>query len=120
MITITQAEAVKAYLKVLEIYKQPMNPQISRKLYTLKNKLKESFDFQGDQETKIINKYNGTPLENGAFHFEGEGVIEKVTEEIQELANTEVTIDMEPIDLLSQNIQISGEDIESIQAFIVL
>lgn len=94
------------------------SPATSRKLFSLKNLTKPAFEFYQEEEKKIITDLGGKIAEDNTIIFaeEKEGFA-KLTEGRKKLRECEweIAIDKPIIFHDSEGIQISGNEIETLQ-----
>lgn len=94
------------------------SPATSRKLFTLKQLVKPAFEFYQEEEKKLIADLNGKIAEDNTIIFsdEKEG-FKKLAEGRTELMKSEweIQIDKPVIFRDAEGVQISGNDIETLQ-----
>lgn len=121
----TQLQISKAHETLVELYKIKFPTQISKPVYVLKNLTKDTWEFMSNEETKIIQSYNGILNNDGSFLFSGENAkerYEKCFSELNQLHNLEVELAFIPITITkaeSNDKPISGEMIEKLEGFVI-
>jgi len=91
------------------------------KIYSLKTKMRDAYQFQIEQEKKIISEYGGVYDENGALSFPNKLEFSKFRDAILELNDVELDVSIEPIVLIMEQIKdidISPADIEALEGFV--
>ena len=120
MINITQSAAIDAYYAFEDIYKQKMKPEIALDIFRLRQHLKKQYEFQIERERQIIEDYCGQRNAEGNIVFPDEEKYNGAQAELKELADSIISVDAKPINLLKENILISPENINQIIPFIIL
>lgn len=95
--------------------------QISYKLYKLKKKIDEIFQFEVDSEKKSISLYNGTIQQDGTITFQNKSDCEACTEAITNILNTALDEDIEPVRIpmnVATDIKVSPEMIDHLDGFV--
>lgn len=107
---IYQKNIINGYKKINELNNIKLPAAISLKLYRFKNKLKEYYDWQSEEEKKIFEEY-GAKFEDGKITLEEENKIQEFAERLNSMGSIEVDIDkMEiPVEVFGE---ISVEDLE--------
>lgn len=127
-----QKEAVKAYLAVRDLNQQKVSSvKLAKQIFDLYQILQKYWDFQGQEEIKINERYPDIDFAQGKINMneipaeKRQELIEKVNQinaELRELGETEIDdlkfekiiieLDREP------NLMMSGDDIGALQSFI--
>ena len=121
----TQLQVTQAYKTLVELYRIKFPTQTSKPIYNLKNLCKDIYEFVTIEESKIIQSYNGTLNADGSIAFHGNDRKERMENcfnELNQLHETEVELAFSPITITkveSNNKPISGEDIETLEGFII-
>ena len=87
----TQGEAVKAYGTIIRMG-QKATGAAAFSLFRLKKELKEIFEFQNEEEQKIVQKFDGQIIEGGILVIADKEKREKAIAEIEELHKMECDI----------------------------
>lgn len=88
-------------------------------LFRMKNALKESVDFQVEEELKLVNEYGGVITDKGSIIIADKEKREAFLTARKELGEMECQIEMEPVKLsLDKNPDITMEDIEQLDGFV--
>ena len=126
-----QREAVKAYLAVKDLNKQKMSSgRTAKKIFDLYCILQKYWEFQGQEEIKVNQRYPNLDFEKGSVNMEGMSPEERaktletvasVNRELNQIGETE--IDLVPEKFVIEfdeepNLKISGEDIGALEKFI--
>lgn len=114
-----QAQIVTAYNIINKLSDKKINLSTAFQIYKLKNKLKEYYDFQFEEEKKLLDLYNGI-IDNGSLNFSNQEDANKFVEEMQKIADIEQDLEISPVLLsCSENIQLSVNEIKQLEGFIV-
>lgn len=117
----TQGKAVGALIAINRISRQQMPSFAAYKLFRLRKKLKDTAEFQGEQEEKLVAELGGTIDDLGRVTFtenKAEKEVEYATRH-KELEEMECEIDTERIMMTFKEIrEISPADIEALDEFI--
>lgn len=112
---------VNGYKALERLYSQKLPMADAYRIYQLKGKISDVYQFQMEQEVKIIDEHNGVRGDNGDISFPDELEFAKFRDAIIELNETELDVNVEPViipmDHVS-NINISPADIESLEGFV--
>lgn len=114
----TQNKAVNAYIALLKLYRMTLKGKTARDLYMLKSKLEPSWNFQRDEQEKYLQACNGTADENGTLKFNSIEDRDKFDEKVNEIAEVEVELDITPVQIKCDDVEISGADIEALIGFV--
>lgn len=124
-----QMDAVKAYVSVRDLNKQKMSSGLlAKKVFDLYKALQPAWDFYTQEEKKIYENHpsydssiNGIKI-TGSDEDKAVAIneVQQISKEFEQLNNLETEIDFEPfeIDLSSENLKLSGEDIGNLMPFI--
>lgn len=128
----TQFEAVKAYISLKALNSQRTSGKIAKKIFDLMTLLKPSWDFQVQEENKVYEKYpmldpktmtidlGKTPEERN----ERTKMAVEIKKAFDDFGGTEFVLPENldqykfHIDLDSENLKLSGEDIANLAPFI--
>jgi len=111
-----QKDAVKAY-KALSRMKGATG-QPAFQLFKLKKKLKDIFDFQGEEQLKLVEKYNCDISENGLVKIDDEETKKKFFEEWETIGD--VDCEIEPVKIpISLLPNITLDEIEALDGFVI-
>jgi len=113
-----QSQMVNAY-KVLEnLSKQTMPIKTAYAVHKLRGKLKPAFDFQVEQEERLIEKLN-PKIENGSLFFQNVDDAQEWKDEMIAVGNMESDIEFEPIKIsINDDLQISLDNIDALEGFV--
>lgn len=113
-----QSQIIAAYNVINKLSDQKINLGTAFQIYKLKNKLKEYYDFQFEEEKKLLLAYEGT-ISDGSLNFANEENANKFVNEMQKIGDIEHDIDISPVLLsCSENIELSIKEIEQLKGFI--
>jgi hypothetical protein len=129
--TVTQNEAMRGYLSLMGLNKQKISSgKVAKQLYDLSQKLKGPYDFQIQEEKKILESYpdfdphlNGIRID-GKTPEEREKIdkdLKEIDKQFKEIAELDVEIDHEPFEFdldRFNTVEISPEDIGNLEKFI--
>ncbi len=94
----------------------------SRNLYMLSKQLEDAYNFEVEQEKKLIEKYHGEITQGGLVHFptptDGDGF----KKEIAELNNLDVEVDFDPVTINCDGLDdqlITPHDIACLDGFVI-
>lgn len=119
-----QKDIVKAFHTLEKYEKKDLPLKVSYALFKVKNKIKDQVEFQLTKEREIYSKYKPIPQDDGALKFESEEQAREFaiefSEKIDEVADMEVELEgfKKPVIPLDQIVDMSVEDIESLEPFI--
>ena len=109
----TQAQAVKAYTTIIRLGKRATG-KTAFALFKLKSQLKDVVEFLSEEETKLIDKYNGSVDETGRVHIEDAEKMKEFIREKSELDNIDIDAAITTVNVNPD--QIAGINIEEIEA----
>lgn len=119
MIYTTQSKAVVAYKTINKISGGNLPLPVAFALFKMKKKLAAQFEFQIEQEQKIIEECKASVDAEGNWTFESEEDKKAFVERLTEVSNMPVEIDIDPQTIpLNANIELSVEDMEALENFI--
>ena len=95
----TYQQIVNAKQAIDEIGKLHFPIRISYELFKLKKRVEQLFEFEVDQEKKLVEKYGGQIKNNGSILFDSKEITETFGNEMAELLKTEVEEEFEPVDI---------------------
>lgn len=124
-----QADIIKACIALDKIMRQDTSLAVSRKVFDMRNKLQNAWNFQVSEESKIAARHpNVDPVKSSVQYSinneeEKEARIQELNsyvKEMEELGNMEQDIDVEPfsISVSQEDIKMAGNDIKALQGFI--
>lgn len=115
-----QLKIIETY-KILEKYKkEPWSLPSSRKLYDLKTRLQKEWDFQYEEEQKLLDELQPEITEEG-MKFASTEDADKYRNLIKELSDMDVEIEGLPVhipDAGNEKVHIPTEDIEKLEGFV--
>lgn len=107
MIKTTVKKASDAYIYINDFLNQPLPAKVGFKFFSLRNKLKEHFDYACIQEKKAIERFGANVGDDRKLKFENNENAVEYIKFMNETFNCEVEIDAEPIDISSLGDNIS-------------
>lgn len=116
-----ESKLVNGYKAIERLYANKLPMQDAFRIYNLKSTIKEIYNFQMEQELKIIAENHGERKENGDLSFPTELDFARFRDAILELNEVELDVQVEPVVLRMdhiQNIEISPADIEALEGFV--
>ena len=125
---IKQKNGVKAYKVLQKLNAQETSGSLALKIFKAMNVFQLIWDFQIQEEKKIMEKYPDFDPMTGSINVEAKGgnkeeainEIKKIDQELTDLANLDTDIDFEPfiISLDGESIKLSGQDIKDLTGFV--
>lgn len=114
----TQRQAVMAFVTLNQMSAKSMNSFTAYKLFKLKKALKDTVDFQAEQEIKLANELGGEITEDGRLNLP-EGKTQEYRDKHKELEDMECEIDREKTEIHMKELpNISMADMEILEPFI--
>ena len=119
-----QSKIIQAYKALTNLSQQKLPLSVSHKLWTLARTLQPHWEFQTNEEAKVLEKYNPTPCDDGSMDF---GSAERAREckaeyekTVAEIAELDIDLgDFKKITLhLDDKIDISIGEIEALSEFV--
>lgn len=92
-----QYQINKAYSALGRLANMPLPVRVARDLYMLSKQLDDSYNFELEQEKKLIAKYNGVFTNDGGVTFANSEDANAFGEELTELNNLEVDVEFDPV-----------------------
>lgn len=115
----TQGKAVSAYLALTRMGQVRLPSTVAYKLFKLKSALKGAYDFQAEEEQKMIDEFGGKMLENGQIIIGDEAQRGLFKQAQKKLEETEIDVEVNPISLSSAEIrEITINDLEALDGFV--
>ena len=115
-------QLTNAYIALTRMGNMQFPLPVTYKLFVLRNKFKESFDFYAEQEAAIMERNGGQKTYDGIYHFENEETTKAVYEQIKELNDMEVEIAYTPVEVTMTSAAtgvLSMNDIEALDGIVV-
>jgi len=94
----------------------------SRNVYMLSKQLEDAYNFELEQEKKLLEKYHGVLDKQGGVTFSNTDDAQGFNEELNELHNIEVEVDFEPVTIQCDamgNQTITPMDIACLDGFVL-
>ena len=119
-----QSKIIRAYKALTNISQQKLPLSVSYKLWNLSRLLQPQWEFQTDEEAKVIEKYNPVANADGSMNFGSEERAKECKAEyektVAEIAELDVDLgDFKKVTLhLDDNIDISIGEIEALSEFV--
>lgn len=114
----THKKVITAYKVLEKMSKQTLPIKEAYALHKLRGKLKTAFDFQVEQEERLIEKLN-PKIENGSLFFQNVDDAQEWQDEMIAVGNMESDIEFEPIKIsINDDLQISLDDIDALEGFV--
>lgn len=92
-----QMQINRAYAALSRLLNIPLPASEAYGVYMLAKKLESNYTFELEQQKKMVEKYDGTINEDGSIVFTNKENSINFQQEIDELANIEVVLDIDPI-----------------------
>lgn len=116
---VQQKQAVSAYTSLTIIARKPMPSFAAYKLFRLKKKLKDTVEFQTEQEESIVKEMGGEVMENGSVLFDDKGKYTEFKKRQTELDEMECDVETEKISMYMKELpELSIADLENLEPFI--
>lgn len=124
---IKQSEATKAYKALKKLNFQEVSCATAYNIFTMLSDLQPLWDFQIQEERKIIEKHPKLDLVTGTIKMENDSEKESAIKEAEEIGKEfEALRDMEQevnlipfeIDTTQESLKISADDIKALQGFV--
>ena len=116
---VKQEKAVQAFLTIMAISKRPLNSFAAFKLFKLKKALQDSFEFQREQESKLIEEFEGKMNELGNVSFPDTDKATAFKARQKELDEVEQDIAIDRMMFTLKELpELSIEQIETLDTFI--
>lgn len=116
-----QYQINKAYSALGRLANMQMPVRDARNLYMLSKQLDDAYNFELEQERKLIEKYNGVLTGDGGVTFPNNDEAKKFGEELAELNNLDVEVDFDPVvipcDVMDEQ-RVSPFDIACLDGFV--
>lgn len=117
----TQGKAISAFVAIQKLSQKTLPTLTAYKLFRMKKALHDIVDFQGEQERKMVDKYNGTVTPEGSIVILDAEKRAAFQTEHNELQKLPCEVDVEPIVLPMGDIpEISIADMEALEGFVNL
>ena len=114
-----QGKAVNAYKTLCKLSNKQLRLKTAYEIYVLKNKLKEIYDFQIEQEKKLIEEYGARFSEDGKLQFCNTEDATNFMKMINEISELDCEIEYMPVSISSdEDIMISIDEIENLKGFV--
>ena len=114
----TQAKVLSAY-SALNRIRNRIKGRDALNLFHMKKVLQENFDFQVEEEEKLVEEYGGVITENGSILIDDAEKRKAYNKARQELGEMECEIKTEVVVIsLDRNPEITLEDIEQLAGFV--
>ena len=123
-----QIQCVQAYMALSKIMEQDTSLLTARKVFGMVHLLQSSWDFQVQQERKIMERHPDVdprtssvtcPTDNKEEADRLLAELDSYTKELEELGQMEQNLKIEPFSIpLSENIKIAGKDIKALEGFV--
>ena len=113
----TQGDAVRAYGAIVRMG-QKATGAAAFTLFRLKKSLQEIFEFQNEEEQKLVKKYGGQMIDNGLVVIADKEQREQFQKEVEKLHAMEC--DIQPVTIPAAAIpEISLAEIEALDGFVI-
>ena len=113
----TQGDAVRAYGAIVRMG-QKATGAAAFTLFRLKKSLQEIFEFQNEEEQKLVQKYGGQMIDNGLVVIADKEQREQFQKEVENLHGMEC--DIQPVTIPAAAIpEISLAEIEALDGFVI-
>ncbi len=122
MIRVTQRQVASGYKALMAIQGRPMETATAYRLFRLKKKLGQEFEFIQEEERKRLTEYGYDVTPEGRILYgEDDEKHQRYIEEMEKVLEMEVDVDAEPADLRGdETLKISLEEMEALEPFLVV
>ena len=117
-----QYQINKAYSALGRLANMQLPVRDSRNLYMLSKQLDNAYNFELEQEKKLIEKYHGVLTGDGGVTFPNSDETKKFGEELAELNNLEVEVEFDPVVIscdAMEDQRISPFDVACLDGFVM-
>jgi hypothetical protein len=119
MINTTMDKALSAFSALSRVRGQ-VRGKTALDLFRMKNALKESVDFQAEEELKLVDEYGGVITDTGTIIIADKEKREAFLKARRELGEMACEVNAEPVRVdLEKNPDITMEDIEQMDGFVI-
>lgn len=112
---IKQKQAIDAYKVLVKLEQQDMPGKFAMHCFKMKKKLEPQFQFQDEQEHRLIKQLGCTLKDSGEIEFPDDAAKEKYIKKIGEIADVEVSLDIEKKEFDITDLHLSAKDIEALE-----
>lgn len=112
----------KSYPAILRLCEFKLPIKKARALYHISSEMREHFEFAASEEQKCVAECHGEYKQNGAVQFTNQEEFEKFQNRMDELNNSELEWNIEPVVLTDSDIGnqcISVSDIRDLEGFVI-
>ena len=117
-----QIKINKAYPVILQLCEFKLPIKKARSLYHVSSEMREHFEFAASEERKCVAECHGEYNQDGTIKFQNQEDFEKFQSRTDELNNSDLEWDIEPIVLTDSDIGnqcISVSDIRDLEGFVI-
>lgn len=112
---LTQKQAIEAYTVIRKLEKQEMSGTYAMVLFKARKELEPHFQFQDEQEHKLIKQLGCVLKDSGEIEFPNAEARQKYVEKVNEIAEVEVELDLEKKEFDITDLHLSAKDIEALE-----
>lgn len=112
---IKQQQAIEAYMAVRKLEYQDMPGEKAMVMFKLRKALEPQYQFQDEQERKIIESLGATIGADGFVAFKSDDDKAAYTNKLNEICNLEVDINIEQQTIDAKGMTLSVKDIEALE-----
>lgn len=114
-----QGKIVNAYKALRELEQEKMPMKTAYKLYKLRKQLEKGFDFQREQEEKLLEDFGAKVLDGGLVQFQTVDDRKAYEAQIAELNDMESDVEVNPVDMgLTDEVSITPDAIEALEGIV--
>lgn len=114
-----QGKLVSAYKVISDLYQQRLPLPISYKLYKLKATLQKAWDFQVDEERKLVDEFKPTVLEDGRLQFADPDSAQSFDSHVRDVLDMDSDIEVTPVILpVIDGLSITPSAIENLEGIV--
>lgn len=114
-----QGDIIKAYKATAKLAEQKLPLTTAYKIFKLREQMKPAWDFQAQEEYKLMDEYHPEPGENGTVKFHSVEDRLAFEDKLQEIANMESDVEITPATLpLTDDIALTVGDLADMKPVI--
>ena len=115
-----QNQVVRAYKALKKLANQELPIKISCKIHRLMVSIRPAWDFQLNEEEKILRRLNPQTMENGVLQFNSPEDAKEFRDKLDEIGSMDADdMDLHPIQIpIPDGAVISANDLEALEGFV--
>lgn len=118
---ITQGKAVSAYRTLIRLSEQPLPLPVAHGLYRARKALENAWQFQLEQEQKMVLECKGVITENNIINFPDDAARQDYVKRTMELSKMETEVELPVVSIpAGQNLALSINDIAALDGIVAI